>query len=145
MFQPQSERGDATSVSLALPTTYLSATPSHTATATPLPSATPTPTRTPQPTYTPTTPPSATASATTSFACPGALPPKLSLGAQAQVNYFQVSARSAPGFSAHKEHVLARGRVVEIIAGTVSSGDYLDFEAWMPEVDNDTYYLIPAP
>ena len=77
------------------------------------------------------------------------------------MNYYQVSARSAPGFSSPKEHVLARARVIEIIAGprcadqavwwqihfadTISSGEYLEYQAWMPEVDNDTYYLVPVP
>jgi len=152
---------ESQSVSLDLPTAYISTTPTLTATETPTPSATPTPTRTPLPTQTPTIPPTYTASPTIHFECPGTLTRKLNIGDQAQVNYYQVSARSAPGFSSRKEHVLARGRVVDIIAGpqcvdkavwwqihfagTISSGEYLDYQAWMPEVDNDTYYLVPVP
>lgn len=161
MFQHQSSRGEATSVFLAFPTTCLSATPTLTATTTHTPSATPTPTHTPPSTQTPTIPPTFTASPTVHFECPGTLTRKLNIGDQAQVNYYQVSARSAPGFSSRKEHVLARDRVVVIIAGpqcadqavwwqihftgTISSGEYLDYQAWMPEVDNDTYYLVPVP
>ena len=149
--------GDA----LSMPTIFISSTLTLTATETPLPSVTPTPTRTPRPTLTNTITPSSTASPTTYFECPGTLPSKLNISNQARVNYFQVSARSAPGFSSPKEHVLAQGRLVEIVSGpqctdqavwwqihfvgTISSGEYLDYQAWMPEVDNDTYYLIHAP
>jgi len=93
--------------------------------------------------------------------CPGSLPNKLKVGDQARVDIFQLAARSVPGFTATKEHVLARDRIVEIVAGpecadratwwtiyfsgTVSSGEYLEYQAWMPEVDNDTYYLVQAP
>ena len=93
--------------------------------------------------------------------CPGALESKLEIGENAAVNYFQVSTRSNPGFNSSKEHVLADGRVVEIVdgpecadqtwwwkvyfSGTVSSGKHLEFNAWMPEVDYDTYYLEPVP
>jgi len=112
-------------------------------------------------TFTLSAPPSTTALPVNYFECPGALPGKLKIGDEAQVNYYQVSARSAPEFSSPKEHVLARGRVVKIIngpqcadqavwwnisfAGTVSSGEYLEYQAWLPEVDSDTYYLILYP
>ena len=163
---PSGSRGDQIE-SLVLPTLYISPTPSQTPTETPLPSATPTststpiPTRTPVPSPTASPLPTATPLPTISPNCPGALPGQLQIGAQAEVNFYQVSARAAPGFSARKEHVLAAGRIVEIIggprcadqavwweiyfAGTISSGKYLEYEAWMPEADADTYYLIQAP
>lgn len=89
--------------------------------------------------------------------CPGAMDSHLQIGDTARVIIYQLSARSAPGFESPQEHVLAEGRVVEIVngpkcadsawwweihfAGTVSSGEYLDYFAWMVEVDYDTYYL----
>lgn len=89
--------------------------------------------------------------------CPGALSSKLHIGDTATVNVFQLNGRSRPGFDKHVEHVLAEGREVTVIegpqcvesawwwkvhfAGTVSSGEYLEYDVWMPEADFDTYYL----
>ena len=91
--------------------------------------------------------------------CSGVLPSQLAVGDLAQVNVFQLSARSYPGFSNYKEHVLAKNRIVTIVdgpqcvdqawwwkvcfSGVVSTGKHLEFCAWMLEADNDTYYLIP--
>jgi len=93
--------------------------------------------------------------------CPNALPSKLKIGNRAEVIYFQLGGRLTPGFSSPIEHVLAQGQIVEIMegphcadsawwwkihfAGTISNGQYLDYEAWMPEVDYDTYYLKYVP
>jgi hypothetical protein len=93
--------------------------------------------------------------------CPNALPSKLQIGDKAEVVYFQLSGRLMPGFNSPVEHVLAQGQVVEAIegprcaddswwwkihfAGIVSTGDYFDYMAWMPEVDYDTYYLKHVP
>jgi hypothetical protein len=138
-------------------------TPSNTPTSTFTPTKTPTPTitrtqvptRTPLPTRTPTIRPDSTKK------CSGALPSKLEIGDRAEVNYYQVSVRAAPGFSSHKEHVLAQGRVITIIdghecadravwwkihfAGTISSGKYQEYDGWMPEVDYDSRYLVRLP
>ena len=88
------------------------------------------------------------------------MPSKLQIGNNAEVTYFQLNGRLAPGFNAPAEHTLAEGRIVEVIdgpkcadsiwwwkihfAGTISTGEYLDYEVWLPEVDYDTYYLRPV-
>lgn len=89
--------------------------------------------------------------------CPGALKSKLQIGDIAEIIIWQLKARVSPGFDTATKHVLAEGRVVKIIngpvcadsgwwwyihfEGTISTGTYLDFYAWMVEVDYDTYYL----
>jgi hypothetical protein len=93
----------------------------------------------------------------TSENCSNTLPSKLQIGDKAEVVVFQVSGRDVPGINSTKEHVLAEGRVVTVLdgpqcvdniwwwkihfAGTISTGEYLDYEAWMPEADNDMYDL----
>jgi hypothetical protein len=89
--------------------------------------------------------------------CPGSLPSKLRIGDRAKVSIYQLNARSDPGFHSNLEYMLAKGRIVEIMdgpecadeatwwkvyfSGSTSKKSYLEFEAWMPEVDYDTRYL----
>lgn len=93
--------------------------------------------------------------------CPGALDSQLQIGDRAEVIIYQLSARSAPGLSAPREHLLADGRFVEILggprcadsawwwwihfSGEISTGDKISFESWMMEADFDTYYLRKIP
>lgn len=93
--------------------------------------------------------------------CEKALPSKLFVGANAKVVTFQLKGRDAPGFDSYSEHTLAEGRIVTVLegpvcaddawwwrihfAGTVSTGKSLEYDAWMVEVDNDTYYLRETP
>lgn len=93
--------------------------------------------------------------------CAKALPSRLFIGANAKVIFFQLKSRVAPGFTTYSEHTLAKGRVINVLegpvcadeawwwrihfAGTVSTGQVLEYEAWMVEADNDTYYLQAVP
>ena len=120
-----------------------------------------TPENTSKPSKTPTLIPTLTPEFVRATYCEGALGSNLEIGDRAIVNVFQLSARSKPSFNSRREHVLARDRIVEIVdgpacvdeawwwkiyfSGTVSTGKYQEYYAWMVEADYDTYYLLPAP
>jgi hypothetical protein len=84
---------------------------------------------------------------------------RLEIGDRAEVIVFQVAGRSGPGYAYEKEHLLAKGRVVNVeegpecnddgwwwrihYSGFLSDGEYHSYFTWVLEGDEENYYLKP--
>ena len=90
-------------------------------------------------------------------ACPGTLPSRLSVGANAEVTTSgmapQLSLRAQPSMSSEKVHVIAAGRDMVILDGPICAENsywwYIrseqGFEGWSREGDNKDYWIDPMP
>lgn len=90
-------------------------------------------------------------------ACPGTLPTRLFIGANAEVTTSgmaqQLSLRAQPSMSAEKVHVIAAGRDLVILDGPVCAENsywwYIrseqGFEGWSREGDHEDYWMDPLP
>ena len=126
--------------------------------ASPLPTASPRPTTTPLPSITP--PATAETEALQTEFCPGALPPRLSIGDRARVADFQIDVRSGPGHANSQPYTLGQGRLMDITGGpqcvdgqvwyeirgvpfTNNAGQTIEAVGWVVEASGGSYLLEP--
>ena len=128
--------------------------------ASPLPTASPRPTTAPLPSITPAATAETEAETLQTEFCPGALPPRLSIGDRARVADFQIDVRSGPGHDNSRSYTLGQGRLMDItgepqcIDGQVwyeirgvpfsnSAGQTIAAVGWVVEERDEKYLLEP--
>ena len=115
------------------------------------------PTETIVPVISPSIPSSAPTSTNSIPHCPGPLPSRLRVGMNAEVTTSgmatQLRLRAEPSFNASTNHIIAAGRNMVILDGTVCAEGYYwwyirseqGFEGWASEGDFEDYWIDPLP